>query len=116
MNSYIEEINQKYGINKPSKRPVLLKAKFDALDQDFKKLLHRDAKFATIYKNEENYERKRLGNKYLNKKLRMSIEDREFEVYKKYANWVLVLTTDPYMVKVKENSTHRTSPSQRKKN
>lgn len=46
----------------------------------------------------------------------MSIEDREFEVYKKYANWVLVLTTDPFMVKVKEDSTNRVSPDQRKKN
>ena len=55
-------------------------------------------------------------SKYFNKKLRMSIEDREFEVYKKYANWVLVLTTDPFMVKVKEDSTNRVSPDQRKKN
>lgn len=48
-------------MNKANKRPVLLKAKFDELDKDFKKLLHRDAKFATIYQNEENYEKKKLG-------------------------------------------------------
>ena len=80
----MDEINEKYGVdisNKPRKKESL-KALFKTLDQDFRKLLHRDANFSKIYKNEENYERKLLGPKYLAKKLKMSSEDREFEVYK----------------------------------
>ena len=89
----LDEIEQKYGFTKKSRKVAPLKAKFSALDQDFKKLLHRDAKFAKIYQNEEKYERELLGNKYVSKKMRMSIEDREFEVYKKYANWVSSVPT-----------------------
>jgi hypothetical protein len=91
----INELNEKYGFNRKNKKQVKVKGKFDQLDQDFKKLLHRDAKFAKIWQNEEKYERQLLGNKYLSNKMRMSIEDREFEVYKKYVNWVrFIYSTD----------------------
>ena len=40
----------------------------------------------------------------------MSREDREFEVYKKFANWVLILATDKFMIQKKQLSTERTAP------
>ena len=108
VNRSIDQINEKYGFNhKRNQRKSRVKANFSTIDEDFKKLLHRDSKFAKIWKNEEKHERELLGEKYLIKKMNMSLEDREFEVYKKFVNWVLVLTTDPYMVSKKEQSTIR---------
>ena len=68
----MEEITEKYSSHfQNKKRRFSRRAKFDTVDQDFKKLLHRDAQFSQIYKKEERYERELLGNKYVLNKLRV---------------------------------------------
>ncbi|CAI2363214.1 unnamed protein product [Moneuplotes crassus] len=111
LDNSMQEVTQKYGFDEiPKKKKITLEERFNSFDQDFKKLLHRDAYFAKIYKNEEQYDKKLLGKLYYQKKMRMTQEEREFEVYKKFVNWALVCATDEFMIKKKQLSTIRSSP------